>query len=80
MRVRLHIHPGQQRSLASHLAAQGFPPTTTSEGELDVLFPGSASIFAAAVELDLWEARAGCACRLVIDPLTAPRGRALGAS
>jgi hypothetical protein len=49
--------------------AQGFPPTTTGEGELEVVFPGSASIFAAAAELDLWEARGGCAIDLIIDPL-----------
>jgi len=66
MRLRLNVHPEHEDSLVSHLTAQGFPPTRTAGGELEVLFPASPAIFAAAVELDLWEARGGCASSLVV--------------
>lgn len=67
MSLVLSIHPTHADSLASHVADQGFPVTRTTDGELHVLFPGSPTIFAAAVELDLWEARGGCASGLVIE-------------
>lgn len=44
-------------ALLEHLAAQGFPARYVGRDELDVLFPGSPSLFAAAAELDLWRAR-----------------------
>jgi hypothetical protein len=77
MHIRLRIHPRHERSLASHLAAEGFPPTATGNGELEVLFPGSALLFAAAAQLDLWEARCDCVTGLVIEPPTLQRRRAL---
>lgn len=67
MRLRLRIHPQHEESLASHLAAQGFPPTPLGGGVLEVLFPGSPAIFAAAADLDLWQARGGCISSLAID-------------
>jgi hypothetical protein len=71
MHLRLSVHPRYQDSLAAHLAEQGFPAARSGHGKLDVLFPGSAGIFAAAAELDLCEARGGCRLSdLVID--TAP--------
>lgn len=42
--------------LRRHLIEQGFPTSQISENELNVLFPACPSIFAAAVELDLWSA------------------------
>ena len=42
------------KDLRRHLARQGFPSSVRSAGELTVLFPGQVSIFAPAVELDLW--------------------------
>ncbi len=46
-------------SLLSHLVAEGFPARRVGEDELDVLFPASPTLFAAAVELDDWRARTG---------------------
>jgi methyl coenzyme M reductase subunit C len=40
--------------LGKHLAQEGFPASMSAERELLVLFPGRRSIFAPAVELDLW--------------------------
>jgi hypothetical protein len=42
--------------LREHLALQGFPSTYVSADELEVLFPGSPTLFASAAELDLWSA------------------------
>lgn len=60
MQLRLHVPPRHEATLAAHLAEQGFPAVRGGEGELRVLFPGSATIFAAAAELDLCEANGGC--------------------
>jgi hypothetical protein len=60
MLLRLQVSQRYEASLAAHLAEQGFPAVRAGAGELRVLFPGSASIFAAAAELDLCEARGGC--------------------
>ena len=60
MQLRLQVPPRHQATLAAHLAEQGFPAVRAGDGELSVLFPGSARIFAAAAELDLCEARGGC--------------------
>jgi hypothetical protein len=67
MSLRLSIHPTQLESLADHVSEQGFPVTHAEGSALEVLFPGSPEIFAAAAELDLWEARGGCASTLVIE-------------
>jgi hypothetical protein len=67
MHLRLNVDPEYEQSLVSHLAAQGFPATRTKRGELEVLFPGPAAIFAAAAELDLWEARCGTASSVVVS-------------
>lgn len=56
LRVRLS-DAGAAEDLRRHLAAQGFPTALSSAGELEVLFPAAPSIFAPAVELDLWRAR-----------------------
>jgi hypothetical protein len=40
--------------LRQHLARQGFPASMWSNCELAVLFPSRRSMFAPAVELDLW--------------------------
>jgi hypothetical protein len=74
MSLRLTIHPKHLDSLASHISEQGFPVTRTCTDALDVLFPGSPAIFAAATELDLWEARGGCSSTLVIERLSSARG------
>jgi hypothetical protein len=60
MHLRLQVPLRHQATLAAHLVEQGFPPVRASDGELCVLFPGSPTIFAAAAELDLCEARGGC--------------------
>lgn len=60
MQLRVQVHPRYEATLAAHLAEQGFPAVRAGDGELCVLFPGSASIFAEAAELDLCEARGGC--------------------
>ena len=66
--MRIQLPPEHLQSLADHLEQQGFPAACTGAGELDVLFPGSSDIFAAAAELDLWEARdGGCREALVVD-------------
>ena len=66
--MRIQLPPELVDSLAAHLDRQGFPAARTGDGELDVLFPGSAGIFAAAAELDLWEARdGGCRDALVVE-------------
>jgi hypothetical protein len=57
--VRVLVPTDQIDSLAAHLCDQGFPADRVAPDELAVLFPGSAGIFAAAAELDLWEARGG---------------------
>jgi hypothetical protein len=44
-------------SLLAHLSAQGFPARRVGDDGLDVLFPASPPLFAAAVELDEWLAR-----------------------
>lgn len=55
-------------SLGAHLTEEGFPATRVDEGELEVLFPGAPQIFAAAAQLDLWEARGGgCAAAIAIE-------------
>jgi hypothetical protein len=74
MSLRLTIHPKHVDSLASHISEQGFPVTRAHVDALDVLFPGSPEIFAAATELDLWEARGGCSSTLVIERLSPPLG------
>jgi hypothetical protein len=43
-------------ALREHLALQGFPSTYVGPDELEVLFPGSPTLFASAAELDLWSA------------------------
>jgi len=43
-------------ALLEHLAVQGFPATCVRRDELDVLFPGSPPLLAAAAELDRWNA------------------------
>lgn len=60
--MRIRLPPELVESLALHLSQQGFPAARTGDGELDVLFPGSRGIFAAAAELDLWELRTGGCC------------------
>jgi hypothetical protein len=66
--VRIQLPPELAESLAAHLDRQGFPASRTGAGELDVLFPGSTEIFAAAAELDLWEADdGGCCDELVVE-------------
>jgi hypothetical protein len=56
--LRVHLSDaGAAEDLRLHLAAQGFPTALSSEDELEVLFPAVPSIFAPAVELDLWRAR-----------------------
>jgi hypothetical protein len=56
--VRVHVSdPAAASDLRRHLVEQGFPASGTSSHELDVLFPGGAAIFPAAVELDLWSSR-----------------------
>lgn len=56
--MRLRVSDAEATAdLERHLADQGFPARMIAKGELDVLFPGSPSIFAPAVELDLWRAR-----------------------
>ena len=55
--MRLRIDPSFAESLRRHLCATGFPAVHVDPGEIDVLFPGSPGIFAAAAELDLWESR-----------------------
>jgi hypothetical protein len=64
--LRLTIHPSQAESLAGHLTEQGFAPTRVGPGELEVLFPASPALFAAAVDLELWEARGGSVTTLVV--------------
>jgi hypothetical protein len=59
MQLSLQIPPRHEATLAAHLAEQGFPAVRAGAGELRVLFPGSPTIFAAAAELDLCEARGG---------------------
>ena len=55
--MRIYVDGELATSLASHLEQQGFPALQVCDGVLDVLFPGSQATFAAAVELDLWQAR-----------------------
>lgn len=55
--MRVRVDPSSLESLCQHLAKQGFPATQTDDDAVDVLFPGSAAIFAAAAELDLWSDR-----------------------
>jgi hypothetical protein len=55
MRVRVS-EPTATSDLKAHLVEQGFPASEVTEDELDVLFPGRPTIFAPAVELDLWRA------------------------
>ena len=57
--MRIRLPADLVDSLAAHLGRQGFPAAHIGAGELEVLFPGSAGIFAAAAELDLWEADEG---------------------
>jgi hypothetical protein len=64
--MRIQLPPELAESLAAHLARQGFPAERTGDGELDVLFPGSTGIFAAAAELDLWEADDGGSCDALV--------------
>jgi hypothetical protein len=47
-------------ALRAHLEAEGFPAVRVGEGTLDVPFPASPAVFAAAVELDDWRAHVGC--------------------
>jgi hypothetical protein len=68
MHLRLIIHPKEADSLLCHLDEQGFSPARVGAGELEVLFPGEPSIFPAAADLDLWQARGGCVASLVIRP------------
>jgi hypothetical protein len=57
------------RDLKQYLTGQGFRAEETScAAELEVLFPGQPSIFAPAVELDLWRSRhAGVNVTIVSD-------------
>jgi hypothetical protein len=55
----LRVDESHLESLRSHLDAQGFPAARIGDDTLDVLFPASTPLFAAAVELDDWLARAG---------------------
>jgi hypothetical protein len=55
VRVRLS-DASATAALLEHLALQGFPSTYLRRDEIDVLFPGSPSLFALAAELDLWRA------------------------
>lgn len=76
MQLRLQVSPRYEATLVAHLAEQGFPAVRAGQGELRVLFPGPPSIFAAAAELDLCEAKGGCR----VDDLViaeAPFGRAI---
>ena len=55
MRVRvsdIQALPG----LVSHLVLQGFPAEPCGGDEVEVLFPAQPSLFAPAVELDVWGA------------------------
>jgi hypothetical protein len=67
MLLRLRIDRAYEESLADHLRRQGFPPTRGADGGLHVLFPCDRALFAAAVDLDLWIARGGCAESLSLE-------------
>ena len=56
MRIRLS-DAAATGALLEHLTLQGFPSTCVEPDELDVLFPGSPTIFAYAAELDVWGAK-----------------------
>jgi hypothetical protein len=53
--------------LHEHLTRQGFPASLRQSGELTVLFPGRPSIFAPAVELDLWHMNHPAVTVTVVD-------------
>jgi hypothetical protein len=66
MRVRVS-EPSVTSDLKAHLVEQGFPAAEVREDELGVLFPARRSIFAPAVELDLWRANHAGVAVTVID-------------
>jgi hypothetical protein len=75
--VLLRVSDDHADSLVAHLADQGFPARHLGGGEVDVLFPGSPSLFPLAAELDEWVARTGGEARVRIEP---PQGGRLAAA
>lgn len=55
----VNVDPIHLESLRAYVSAQGFRATRVRAGLLEVLFPASPALFAAAVELDDWLARTG---------------------